>query len=299
MDMRESFTASTTALLESDPRTALVLADISAANFADAAALHPERVINVGIRESLMVSVAGGLALTGLRPIAHSYAPFLVERAFEQVKLDLVHQGGSAVLVSIGASYDASTAGRTHQCPADVALLDTLPDWSILVPGHPDEVDPLLRKAVASDASVYMRLSTRTNTTAHPGTDGRLVPLRTGGRALVVAVGPVLDAVLAATADLDVSVAYTSTARPLDAAGLRELADDTVVLVEPYLSGTTARQAAEALSDRLHRTLQLGVERVEPRRYGTPDDHEAFYGLDAAGIRASITEFLNRPVSAR
>ena len=69
-----------------------------------------------------MVSVGGGLALAGLRPIVHTYAPFLVERAFEQVKLDLGHQGARAVLVSIGASYDAARGGRTHQAPEDVAL---------------------------------------------------------------------------------------------------------------------------------------------------------------------------------
>ena len=92
-----------------------------------------------------MVSVSGGLALAGMRPIVHSYAPFLVERAFEQVKLDLAHQGGHAVLVSIGASYDAARSGRTHQAPGDVALIDSVPGFSVVVPGHPAEVRGLLR----------------------------------------------------------------------------------------------------------------------------------------------------------
>lgn len=290
MEMRDAFVATTTDILDRDPRTALVLADISASNFADAAAVHPDRVINVGIRESLMVSVAGGLALTGMRPIAHSYAPFLTERAFEQIKLDLGHQGASGVLVSIGGSYDVARGGRTHQAPGDVALMDTLPGWQIQVPGHPGEVESLLRNAVGSDDSVYIRLSTCTNSQPHPGS--ALAPLRTGSRALVVSVGPTLDAVLAATDGLDVSVAYTSTVRPLDAAGLRQLAPGTVVMVEPYLSGTTSRQVTEALADRPHRTLSLGVRRIEARRYGDAGDHDAIHGLDAAGIRKSIVDFL-------
>ncbi len=121
-DMRTVFAETATALLDEDPLAAVVLAEISADMFGKAAARHPDRVLNVGIREQLMVSVGGGLALAGMRPIVHTYAPFLVERAYEQVKLDLGHQGVHAVLVSIGASYDAARSGRTHQAPEDVAL---------------------------------------------------------------------------------------------------------------------------------------------------------------------------------
>lgn len=293
--MRQQFVRTTAGLLDEDPRTALVLADITASEFARPAAEHPDRVVNVGIRESLMVSVAGGLALTGLRPIAHSYAPFLVERAFEQVKLDLGHQDAHGVLVSVGASYDTAQGGRTHHAPGDVALIDSLPGWAVHVPGHPDEVPELLRRAVADDGSAYLRLSVRENALPHPAAaGGRLVPIRSGGTgALVVAVGPTVDPVLAATEGLDVSVAYTSTVRPFDAVGLRELAaSGTVVLVEPYLAGTSSRVVEEALTDRPHRTLPLGVGRDDQRRYGTPEQHDALHGLDAAGIRRSVTRFL-------
>src|SRR6516225_3444085 len=164
-DMRTVFAETATALLDEDPLTAVVLAEISADMFAKAAARHPERVLNVGIREQLMVSVGGGLALAGMRPVVHTYAPFLVERAFEQVKLDLAHQGVHGVLVSIGASYDAARAGRTHQAPEDVALVDSLPGFSVVVPGHPDEVGALLREAFGAmeAGSTYLRLSTEAN----------------------------------------------------------------------------------------------------------------------------------------
>ncbi|MFC4149389.1 transketolase family protein [Micromonospora mangrovi] len=293
--MRETFIDTMTGLLAEDPRTAVVLADISAAAFAPAARRHPDRVLNVGIREQLMVGVAGGLALTGLRPVVHSYAPFLVERAYEQIKLDLDHQGVGAVLVGIGGSYDRAAAGRTHLGPADVALLDTLAGWTVHVPGHRDEVPRLLRDAVASDGSAYLRLSTLTNDRAHPG-DGSLRVVRDAGpdAPLLVAVGPMLDASLAAVDGRPVTVAYTHRPRPFDTAGLRGLAGGEVILVEPYLAGTSARVVAEALADRPHRLLTLGVGRTELRRYGSPDDHARWHGLDPAGIRRSVDAFLAR-----
>jgi transketolase len=296
-DMRTEFALAASDLLDEDPLAAVVLAEISADLFAKAAARHPERVLNVGIREQLMISVGGGLALAGLRPILHSYAPFLVERAFEQVKLDLAHQGTRAVLVSIGASYDAARAGRTHQAPGDVALVDTVPGFAVHVPGHPGEVPGLLRGAVAAlsgagGCSSYIRLSTEANRAALP-VSPLLQAVRSGLSGLVIAVGPMLDPVLDAVAGLDVTVAYATTVRPFDAAGVRSLAGSgAVALVEPYLAGTSAHAVSEALAGRPHRLLSLGVPRAELRRYGTPADHAARAGLDGAGIRRSVTEFL-------
>jgi transketolase len=298
--MRSAFAETTTALLADDPRTALVLADISASLFGTAARRHPDRVLNVGIREQLMIGVAGGLALTGLRPIVHSYATFLVDRAYEQIKLDLDHQGVGAVLVSVGASYDGSTMGRTHMSPGDVALFDTLEGWTVHVPGHPAEVAPLLRAAVRHDDPVYLRLSTATNAAPRSATgspdaaDGGLQVVRRAApeAPLVLAVGPMLDPVLVATADLPVTVAYTHTPRPLDVTGLRALAGPEVVLVEPYLAGTSSRQVAAALTDRPLRLLALGVGGWDLRRYGTPADHARWHGLDPVGLRRAIGNFL-------
>jgi transketolase len=107
----------------------------------------------------------------------------------------------------------------------------------------------------------------------------------------------VLDAVVAATAGRDVTVLYTSTVRPFDARGLRAaLGSPDVVLVEPWLAGTSARHVADALRDVPHRLLALGVDRTELRRYGTPEQHVAAHGLDAAGIARSLEEFL-RPAA--
>ena len=110
--MRTRFYDLVPRVLEDDPKVAVVLADIGAGYLP-----RHERIFNVGIREQLMIGVTAGLALEGYRPIAHSYAPFLVERPYEQVKLDLGHQDLGAVLVSTGASYDASRPGARTSPP--------------------------------------------------------------------------------------------------------------------------------------------------------------------------------------
>src|ERR1700754_4319301 len=163
-DLRTRFYRLLPELLAEDPRTVAVFGEVGV-GYLDKAAVAPvaDRVINVGIREQLVIGVTGGLALAGLRPVAHTFAPFLVERPFEQVKLDLGHQDVGAVLVSSGGSYDMSAGGRTHQSPGDVALLDTLPAWTVHVPGHPAEADRLLRASMPGDDRVYVRLSVQAN----------------------------------------------------------------------------------------------------------------------------------------
>ena len=291
--MRERFVSVMSELLAEDPRLAVVLADITADGLEPARRRWPDRVVNLGIREQLLVSVAGGLALAGMRPVAHTFASFLVERPFEQIKLDLNHQGVGAVLVSAGGSYDYSQSGRTHQAPGDVAVLDTLPGWTVHVPGHPDEAERQLRAAAAGDGLVYLRLSSRSTMVPLEREPGKLSVLRTGEAGTVVAVGPLADEVVEATLGLDVTVLAAATVRPFDGATLRDtLRTPDVVIVEPYLAGTSVRVVADALSGIRHRVLGLGVGRDELRRYGTPAEHEAAHGLDAASLRASIAAFL-------
>ncbi|MFJ9627230.1 transketolase family protein [Streptomyces sp. NPDC101175] len=302
--MRDRFAPVVSRLLDEDPRVAVVLAEIGVATLTEAQQRHPDRVINVGIREQLLVGAGAGLALTGMRPVLHTFASFLVERPFEQVKLDLGHQGVGAVLVSAAASFDWPAGGLTHMAPGDVALLDTLDGWTVHVPGHPDEAETLLRHAVAAgDDKVYVRLSTQSNADALPVDGAGFLTVREGRAGVVVAVGPMLDAVLDATEGLDVTVLYATTVRPFDAAALRRAtrrAGTDVVLVEPYLAGTSTAAANDALADVPHRVLGLGVARPELRRYGTVEEHLAAHGLDARTLRARVDGFVGRgPGGAR
>jgi transketolase len=292
-DPRMQFARTTTDLLEEDLSTMLVFAEISARFFGKAIRQHPDRVVNVGIREQLLVNVGAGLALTGLRPIVHTFGTFLVERAFEQIKLGFAHQGVGGVLVGGGGSFDASDSGRTHQAPGDVALMDTLPDVAIHAPGTAVETDEVLRVAVADEGLHYVRIVEQVNSESFAGPGLHVV--RRGSGATVIALGPVLDEVLAATADRDVTVLYAHGVRPFDSSTFRSLlTTPDVVLVEPWLAGTSTRVVSDALRDLPHRLLSLGTRRMELRHYGTPAEHQRAHGLDAAGLRRSIESFLDR-----
>jgi len=187
MTMRKRFYGLAADALDADERVAMVVAEIGVSQLP-----KHSRLFNVGIREQLMIGVAAGLALEGLRPVAHSYTPFLVERPYEMVKLDLGHQDLGAVLVSTGASYDASTAGRTHQAPEDVAIMAALPGWTIHVPGHAEELERVFRRSLRGDDRVYIRMSEEENAARVDGEGVVLLRRGSAGMPLVLADGQAL-----------------------------------------------------------------------------------------------------------
>ncbi len=295
--MRDAFIEATGRMLENNADSVVVLADIGISQFKEAGLYDrfPDRFINCGIREQLMVGVAAGLAKEGFRPLLHSYTPFLLERPYEQIKIDFAHLNLGGVFVSIGASFDSSLSGRTHQAPGDVGLIKLLPDFDIYVPGHPDEAATLLDVAAVDDGRVYVRLTEDLNSSARPVVPGKFHVERKAadGSPTVIAVGPMLDRVLEATAALDMTVLYATSVIPFDGRTLRETGATEIVLVEPYLQGTSAAEISGALHDRPHRLLSIGVRNMELRKYGSLEDHIQAHGLDADSLRDSITGFLS------
>ena len=276
-------------LFEDDPRVAVVLAEISVERFAPVFAHDPSRAVNVGIMEQTMVGVAAGYALEGFHPVIHTITPFVAERALEQLKLDFGNQELGVLVIGVGGSYDYGSEGTTHHSPGDVQALLTIPATQVLVPGAAAEADRLVRDTYANDRITYLRTQIVANHEARAVELGRLLVERRGSRATVIAVGPMLDRTLEATADMDVTVLYATTLNPFDGDTLgRELAGGDVVVVEPFFAGTLAGLVSEALCDRPTRLHFVGVPRAVIRDYGTPQQLDHVLGLDAAGIRRQV-----------
>ncbi len=292
--MRKQFVKTVEDLMAHDPRIVLLLGDIGVFGFRRAFQQFPERTYNIGICEQAMTSLAAGLAREGLVPILHSIAPFVVERSYEQIKVDFCYQRLRANIVSVGASYDYAALGCTHHCPGDVAILRALPGMQIFAPGCPAEFDTLFRAAYHGANPNYFRLTEHSHTESIPVQFGRAAVLRHGTRGTVIAVGPTLPAVLAATADLDVTVLYYTTIVPFDAATLRENNPTvSVAVVEPFYEGTLAADIISALSDRAVRLLSLGVPRRFLTNYGDAAEHDEACGLTAPRLRPRLQEFFH------
>ena len=105
-DMRTSAADTVCELFQADPCVAVVLAEISVERFAPAFAHDPRRAVNVGIMEQTMVGVAAGFAMEGFHPVMHTIAPFVAERALEQLKLDFGNQALGGLVITVGGSYD-------------------------------------------------------------------------------------------------------------------------------------------------------------------------------------------------
>jgi transketolase len=287
--MREQMVRTIHDLFERDDRLALLLAEITRAPFEPLFRRFPRRTVNVGIMEQALIGVAAGMALEGFIPVVHTIAPFLVERPLEQLKNDFLYQGLRGNFIGVGGSHDYSTSGMTHHAPGDILALRSLPGMQIVVPGTSAEFDQLLRASYANDAATYFRLSIPANVRSHPVAFGKLLAVRTGGRTTVLAVGPMLDRVLAAVADLDVTVLYCTTVTPFDHAGLRAMHNgDALVVVEPGYPGALLPEVCGALEDRPTRIVSLGLRREVLHRYGTIEQLDEALGLTEDAIRQAV-----------
>lgn len=290
LPMREAFAATATELFTDDPRVAIVLAEISGQLFHDARRRDPLRAVNVGIAEQTMVGVAAGFAMEGFHSIAHSLAPFMAERPFEQLKLDFGYQGLGGTFVGAGGSYDYASEGATHHAAGDVAAMLAIPRMQVLVPGHGSEVAAFLRATYANGAPTYMRTSLATNREAFHVEAGRLEVVRRGAGATVLAFGPMLTRTLAATEGLDVTVAYATSVEPFDLEGLAGIVgtEPRVIVIEPWYEGTTSPVVTRALGHVPATYDFIGVPRRFVHDYGTWGEIDADLGLDSAGIRARL-----------
>ena len=128
--------------MDKDERIIVILGDIGVFAFKDVFAKYPKRCLNIGICEQSMVSMCAGLSIAGFIPIVHTISPFLVARAYEQIRDDFAFQGLKGVFVGVDVYTTSPNLGLTHSCPEDISLMSFMKTFE---PKTKEELDKVLK----------------------------------------------------------------------------------------------------------------------------------------------------------
>ncbi|MFA6171826.1 MAG: hypothetical protein WC715_05265 [Patescibacteria group bacterium] len=291
--MRKQFFTTIAEVIEKDEKTVLLLGDISVKGFVETIKKFPDRAYNIGILEQATVGLAAGLAMTGFTPIFHTIAPFLIERTYEQLKLDFGYQELGGNFISIGGSYDYAALGCTHHCPADVGILKHIPGMEIVLPGTAEEFHGLFLQSYADKHPTYFRLSEKSNPESYPVKFGQAHIIKTGTKATVIAVGPALKPVLEGTKDLDVTILYYTTVAPFDKDTLRDNSSSGKILIcEPYYRGAILPDVMETMKGRAVQVESVGVPVEFLNKYGQAAEHDECVGLTPNNINDALKKLI-------
>jgi len=291
--MRLSFAATMLEVGRRDTSLVILVGDISHGILKPFAQEFPDRYYNVGICEPTIVNMASGLSKVGLTPVVHTIAPFLVERSFEQLKLDFEYERQSVNVITVGSGFDYSQLGCTHHCYDDIALMRQLPSSSIFVPGTPEEFNRMFEDNYSTDGIKYFRLSEQRNNSAHlPG--GGTIRVVEGNDVTVVALGTRLDASVNAAKDVRANygsdVLLVNRVKPLDDGPIRESVRRTgrlVVVEEHSVTGGLADACLQALAGLPFQFRALGV-RDFIHTYGSHEELCVIAGVASRDIRDAI-----------
>jgi transketolase len=161
--MRNQFIKTVTELFNKNKKIFLILGDIGVFGFQNLLKKKPSRALNIGILEQATISFAAGLSKIGFVPVVHTIATFMVDRAFEQLKLDFGYQKLNGNFISVGGSYDYAALGCSHHCPEDINLMKNIPTMQIVVPGNSFEFNQLFNQSYQRKLPKYFRLGSEEN----------------------------------------------------------------------------------------------------------------------------------------
>lgn len=285
--MRKQFVETVDDLLRRDERLILLLGDIGVYGFSRLAHDVPSRVLNFGILEQSMMGAAAGLSSEGCIPIVHSIAPFIVERAHEQIKIDFAYQGLLGNLVSVGASYDYAALGPTHHCPADVSLLSNIPGLRIFLPGCAHEFDLAFRQYYSTGLN-YFRLSEEGHKFSSMGIGQTNIRNQTTAKTVIIFVGPTLRLYDPLRIPHEIEVIYLNFISDCMNIVLHESIERCLV-VQDFYSGPL-----ESILCKLNRKMTIRV--LAPQRrfysdYGSRDDAFTMLGLTENKLYEMLSDF--------
>lgn len=281
-------------------------ADLSGStNTGKFAEKYPERFLNCGIAEGNMMSIAAGIAATGIPVFASTFAMFAAGRAFEQVRNSI---GYPALNVKVCASHAGITVGEdgaSHQCLEDIALMRAIPGMTIVSPADDTEAYAAIEPILNHFGPVYCRLGRHpVPVVFDPATYkfelGKALPIREGGDCVVFATGVMVSKAIEAydilkAEGINISVVNIHTIKPIDAETIIKYAAKTgnVVTAEEHSTiGGLGSAVCEVLAENLPtKVARVGIPDIFGQS-GKAGELLNYYGLNGNSIAAKVKQLL-------
>lgn len=311
--MRDDFFRSLADLAQTREEIFLLSANLGFKLFDDFRGRFPRRFLDMGVAEANMIGVAAGMALSGKQVYCYSIIPFLIMRAYEQIRMDVAHHGLPVKLVGVGGGFTYGLEGFSHYGIEDLALMRAMPNMNVVVPADFEEARQLAQASLDFPRPLYLRLGRSADPAVYSAKPkmriGEGVLLKEGRDAVLIAVGSMVSESLKAAAllekeDFSLSVVNMHTLKPLDRRLVLECAQKhrAVFTAEEHsLHGGLGSAVAEVLAESSYAGIFERFGIAEPLRQTIGDSEflKRTYGLTGESIAGRISSSLKGVKSCR
>ncbi len=159
VSLREAFGKTLVEIGEEDENVVVLTADLRGSTFTKLFnEKFPKRFFDTGVAEANMMGIAAGLAMSGLKPFATTFAVFS-EKAFEQIRQVIAYQSAPVRIVVTHSGITVGADGASHQTVEDLNIMRGLPNMTVIIPADAVETRQVTRAIANYDKPVYVRLS--------------------------------------------------------------------------------------------------------------------------------------------
>jgi len=304
IDIRDAFFNEVYTIASKDPNVIFLTADMGAFSLDAFKKDLSSQYINVGVAEQNLVSIAAGLALGGKKVFIYSIAPFVTQRCYEQIKIDLSCMRLPVTIIGSGPGITYSSDGPTHQAIQDVAIMRALPEMTIFNPSDPVTAAAAAKMSYKNDGPVYVRIDKGKLPLLYDEeedfSDG-LALLKKGCDLMIIATGimvcqafKVIDEL--AKHSIDAGIIDLYRVKPINEELLLtfiEQSNRIVTLEEHSIIGGIGSAICEILVDneKPHHLKRIAIADKNCVGYGDREWMHSFYGLDVNSITKAILEW--------
>ena len=289
--MRKPFALAYSTLFAKKSSSIFLTGDLGFMALEGVRALMKKRFINAGVAEQNMVSVAAGMATTGLIPFVYSIAPFVSLKTSEQVRNDVGFTNLPVTIVGNGGGYGYGIMGPTHHALEDLAFYSALPHFTSYIPAFEEDLLPQLKVIKGKKQPSYLRLGLAKKHEVKLPEYAPIRHLKKGGGITVFVLGPLTHEVLGikeVDAELYKKLDIWSVCElPFRLPKIHLLPKICVIEEHARIGGLGSH-----LSMHIPHFLHLYAKGYQSGRYGNQQFHLAENGLNTHGIYLSLQNLI-------